>query len=49
MFEMPTHKNIIKQVIVDADAITRRGRPQIVIEGDTQLQWREDGTLESAA
>ena len=49
MFEMPTHKNIIKQVIVDADAITRRGRPKIVIEGDTQLQWREDGTLESAA
>ncbi len=49
MFEMPTHKNIIKQVILDADAVSRRGRPQIVIEGDTQLQWREDGTLESAA
>jgi ATP-dependent Clp protease ATP-binding subunit ClpX len=49
MFEMPTHKNLIKQVVVDADAITRRGRPKIVIEGDTQLQWREDGTLESAA
>jgi ATP-dependent Clp protease ATP-binding subunit ClpX len=49
MFEMPTHKNIIKQVIVDADAMARRGRPKIVIEGDTQLQWREDGTLESAA
>jgi ATP-dependent Clp protease ATP-binding subunit ClpX len=49
MFEMPTHKNVIKQVIVDADAITRRARPKIVIEGDTQLKWREDGTLESAA
>jgi ATP-dependent Clp protease ATP-binding subunit ClpX len=49
MFEMPTHKNTIKQVIVDADAIARRSRPKIVIEGDTQLQWREDGTLESAA
>jgi ATP-dependent Clp protease ATP-binding subunit ClpX len=49
MFEMPTHKDIIKQVVVDADAMTRRGHPKIVIEGDTQLQWREDGTLESAA
>jgi ATP-dependent Clp protease ATP-binding subunit ClpX len=49
MFEMPTHKNIIKQVVVDVDAITRRGRPRIVIEGEKQLQWRDDGTLESAA
>jgi ATP-dependent Clp protease ATP-binding subunit ClpX len=49
MFEMPTHKNIIKQVIVDTDAITRRGRPKIVIEGGKQLDWRDDGSLESAA
>jgi ATP-dependent Clp protease ATP-binding subunit ClpX len=49
MFEMPSHKQIIKQVIVDAEAITRRGRPQIVLEGNRQLHWREDGTLDSAA
>jgi ATP-dependent Clp protease ATP-binding subunit ClpX len=49
MFEMPTHKNIIKKVVVDADAIARRRRPKIVIEGDQQLQWRDDGTLDSAA
>ena len=49
MFEMPSHKQIIKQVIVDAEAISRRGRPQIVLEGNRQLQWREDGTLDSAA
>jgi ATP-dependent Clp protease ATP-binding subunit ClpX len=49
MFEMPTHKNIIKQVVVDADAIRRHGRPKIVIEGGKQLQWREDGSLDSAA
>jgi ATP-dependent Clp protease ATP-binding subunit ClpX len=49
MFEMPTHKNIIKQVVVDADAIKRHSRPKIVIEGGQQLQWRDDGSLESAA
>jgi ATP-dependent Clp protease ATP-binding subunit ClpX len=48
MFEMPTHKNIIKQVIVDADAVTRQGQPKIVIEGGKQLAWNEDGTLEDA-
>jgi ATP-dependent Clp protease ATP-binding subunit ClpX len=49
MFEMPSHKQVIKQVIVDAEAITRRGRPKIVIEGNRQLYWRDDGTLDSAA
>jgi len=32
-------------VIVDAAAITGRGRPQIITEGGHQLHWREDGTL----
>jgi ATP-dependent Clp protease ATP-binding subunit ClpX len=49
MFEMPSHKNVIKQVIVDGDAIARRRRPTIVIEGNRQLEWRDDGTLDSAA
>jgi len=45
MFEIPSHRDIIKRVIVDAEAITGRGRPQIVVEGDQQLQWRDDGSL----
>jgi ATP-dependent Clp protease ATP-binding subunit ClpX len=45
MFEMPSHKDIIKRVIVDAAAITGRSRPQIIAEGGHQLHWREDGTL----
>ncbi len=45
MFEIPSHRDIIKRVIVDAEAITGRGRPQIVVEGDRQLQWRDDGSL----
>jgi ATP-dependent Clp protease ATP-binding subunit ClpX len=48
MFEIPSHDNI-KRVIVDADAITRRARPKIIIEGEQQLEWRDDGTLDSAA
>jgi ATP-dependent Clp protease ATP-binding subunit ClpX len=49
MFEMPSHKQVIQQVIVDEEAVTRRGRPKIVMEGNQQLQWRPDGTLDSAA
>jgi ATP-dependent Clp protease ATP-binding subunit ClpX len=49
MFELPSHKDMVKQVIVDADAITREGRPQVILHGDQQLQWRDDGTLETAA
>jgi ATP-dependent Clp protease ATP-binding subunit ClpX len=49
MFELPTHKDIIKQVVVDADTIAHRGRPQIVLKDDSQLHWRDDGTLEDAA
>lgn len=45
MFEMPSHKDVIKRVIVDAAAITGKSRPQIVAEGGHQLHWREDGTL----
>ncbi len=49
MYEMPSHKDVIKQVVVDADAVRRTGRPQIVIEGGEQLEWQEDGTLADAA
>ncbi len=45
MFEMPSHREHIQQVIVDADAIAGRGRPQIISSGSTQLQWRDDGSL----
>ena len=50
MYEMPSHKDIIQQVIVDAEAIRGTGRPKIIVKEDgKQLQWRDDGTLESAA
>jgi len=45
MFEIPSHKDIIKRVIVDADTIKGHGYPQIIGEGGQPLQWREDGTL----
>ncbi|MBN1200297.1 MAG: ATP-dependent Clp protease ATP-binding subunit ClpX [Anaerolineae bacterium] len=48
MFELPSRSDI-KRVIVDANAITREGRPQIVLENDKVLRWREDGTLDTAA
>ncbi len=48
MFEMPTHKNAIKQVVVDADAVTRSGRPQIILEDGAQMEWREDGSLDDS-
>jgi ATP-dependent Clp protease ATP-binding subunit ClpX len=49
MFEVPSHKDIIKQVVVDANAINRVGRPKVVVAENVTLQWREDGTLGSAA
>ena len=38
-------RDSIKRVVVDAEAINGCGRPQIVVEGDQQLQWRDDGSL----
>ncbi len=49
MFELPSHKDQIKQVIVDADAINKVGRPKVTLKDDKPLQWREDGTLDIAA
>jgi ATP-dependent Clp protease ATP-binding subunit ClpX len=49
MFEMPSHKEMIKQVIVDAEAISGQGRPKVVLNDDQQLMWHEDGTLQDAA
>ncbi|NLF77476.1 MAG: ATP-dependent Clp protease ATP-binding subunit ClpX [Chloroflexi bacterium] len=50
MYEMPSHKDIIQRVIVDDEAIRGTGRPKIIVKEDgKQLQWRDDGTLESAA
>ncbi len=48
MFEVPSRDDI-KQVIVDADAINREARPKIVLTDDQQLEWDENGKLESAA
>ncbi|HEX3050484.1 MAG TPA: ATP-dependent Clp protease ATP-binding subunit ClpX [Aggregatilineaceae bacterium] len=48
MFEVPSREDI-KQVIVDADAINRVGHPKIVLTDDKQLEWDENGKLESAA
>ncbi|MBN1558307.1 MAG: ATP-dependent protease ATP-binding subunit ClpX, partial [Lentisphaerae bacterium] len=49
MFELPSRKDEIKQVIVNAEAITRNARPAIVLHDDSQLPWLEDGTLGTAA
>lgn len=49
MFEIPSHKDIIKQIIVDADAITKEGHPTLIIEGEQQLEWNDDGTLRDVA
>lgn len=49
MFEMPTHKDIIKQIIVDADAVTKKSHPKLVLEGNKQLEWADDGTLKDVA
>ncbi|NLX11907.1 MAG: ATP-dependent Clp protease ATP-binding subunit ClpX [Chloroflexi bacterium] len=48
MFEVPSHDDI-ERVIVDADAMLRRSRPKIVVEGEKVLKWRDDGTLDTAA
>ena len=45
MFEIPSHKEIIQEVIVDADAVSGRGYPRLVTKGSQQLYWRDDGTL----
>jgi ATP-dependent Clp protease ATP-binding subunit ClpX len=49
MFEMPSHKEMIKQVTVDAEAMSGQGRPKVVLNDDQQLTWHEDGTLQDAA
>ncbi len=47
---MPSPGDIIQRVIVDDEAIRGTGRPKIIVKEDgKQLQWRDDGTLESAA
>ena len=44
-FEIPSYKHLIKQVIVDADAINGIGQPTIVTEGSQQVIWQDDGSL----
>jgi ATP-dependent Clp protease ATP-binding subunit ClpX len=44
-FEIPSYKHLIKQVIVDADAITGQGHPTLVTDGTQKVIWQEDGSL----
>lgn len=46
MFEIPTHKDIIRQVIVDGSVIRGESHPRLVVEGDPTIEWGEDGSLE---
>lgn len=45
MFEMPSHRDIIKQVIVNGEAVTGQTRPQIVLQDDRKMEWSDDGRL----
>ncbi len=49
MFEIPSFKGIVQRVVVNADVIRGIARPQIILENNRVLRWREDGTLDSAA
>jgi len=49
MFEIPSFKGIVQRVVVNADVIRGTARPQIILENNRVLRWREDGTLDSAA
>ncbi len=49
MFEMPTHKDVIRKVIVDGDAVAGISRPQIVLDDDRRMEWSDDGSLSDAA
>jgi ATP-dependent Clp protease ATP-binding subunit ClpX len=49
MFELPSHKDGIKQVIVDADTILNTGHPRVICKNGQQLGWHEDGTLNTDA
>ncbi len=50
MFEVPSYAEQIEEIVVDADVIARKRRPRVYLRGkEKQLEWREDGSLHSAA
>ncbi|MCC6800872.1 MAG: ATP-dependent Clp protease ATP-binding subunit ClpX [Anaerolineae bacterium] len=49
MYEIPSFKEIVQRVVVDAEVIRGTARPKIILENNRVLRWGDDGTLESAA
>ncbi|NLE52426.1 MAG: ATP-dependent Clp protease ATP-binding subunit ClpX [Chloroflexi bacterium] len=49
MYELPSFKEVVQQVVVDADVIRGVARPKIILENNRVMRWNEDGKLESAA
>jgi ATP-dependent Clp protease ATP-binding subunit ClpX len=49
MYEVPSFKEVVKRVVVDADVIRGQARPKIILENNRVLRWSEDGKLGSAA
>ena len=49
MYEVPSFKDVVKRVVVDADVIRGQARPKIILENNRVLRWSEDGKLGSAA
>lgn len=49
MYEIPSFKEIVQRVVVDAEVIRGQARPKIILENNRVLRWGDDGTLESAA
>lgn len=48
MYEAPGRKDI-GRVVIDADVINGVSRPKIFTDDNTRMEWRDDGTLTTAA
>ena len=49
MYEIPSFKEVVQRVVVDADAVRGLARPKIILENNRVMRWSDDGKLESAA
>jgi len=49
MYEIPSFKEIVRRVVVDAEVMRGKARPKIILENNRVLRWNDDGKLESAA
>ena len=50
MFEVPSYAEEIEEIVIDEDVISGKQRPRVYLRGkEKQLEWREDGSLSSAA